>query len=257
MQRTPKLTWIGGAFFFDEHYEGQVEITVYPSTQSRPFAKNGVRAGALFGQATYSLTRGVSLTGGVRYTDEHKDLDNTGGLYLLGTATLAVPTSFYDYVDDATYQAWTPKGSIQVQVSRDTFVYVSATRGFKSGGFNQFNPTAPESQRAFNPEFAWSFEGGLKRTMASGRVRLNTAVFSNDYRDLQVQSFLRTAVIDVSNAGSATIRGVEVETAVTPGRNVQLAGYVSWLDAIYDRYLFRAPGSADARRGGEPAEQRA
>jgi iron complex outermembrane recepter protein len=89
VQRTPKLTWIGGAFLFDEHYEGQVEITVYPFTQTRPFAKNGVKAGALFGQATYSLTRGVSLTGGVRYTDEQKDLDNTGGLYRLGTATLA------------------------------------------------------------------------------------------------------------------------------------------------------------------------
>ena len=31
VQRTPKLTWIGGAFFFDEHNEGQVEITVYPA----------------------------------------------------------------------------------------------------------------------------------------------------------------------------------------------------------------------------------
>ena len=57
-------------------------------------------------------------------------------MYRLGTAILADPTSFYDYVDDATFEAWTPKGSIQVQVSRDTFVYVSATRGFKSGGFN-------------------------------------------------------------------------------------------------------------------------
>ena len=250
VQRTPKLTWIGGAFVFDEHYEGQVEITVYPFTQTRPFAKNGVKAGALFGQATYSLTRGVSLTGGVRYTDEQKDLDNTGGLYRLGTATLAVPTSFYDYVDDATYQAWTPKGGIQVQVSRDTFVYVSATRGFKSGGFNQFNPTAPESERAFNPEFAWSFEGGLKRTMASGRVRVNTAVFSNDYRDLQVQSFLRTGVIDVSNAGTATIRGIEVEAAAAAGRGVQLAGHFSWLDATYDRYLFRGPGSVTLDAAG-------
>jgi iron complex outermembrane recepter protein len=242
VQRTPKLTWIGGAFFFDEHYEGQVEITVYPfQTQTRPFAKNGVKAGALFGQATYSLTRAVALTGGVRYTDEQKDLDNAGGVYRLGTAVLAIPTSFYDYVDDATYQAWTPKGSIQVQVSRDTFVYVSATRGFKSGGFNQFNPTAPASERVFNPEFAWSFEGGLKRTMASGRVRVNTAVFSNDYRDLQVQSFLRPGVIDVSNAGSATIRGIEVEAAAA-GRGGQLAGHVSWLDATYDRYLFRGPG---------------
>lgn len=251
VQRTPKLTWIGGGFFFDEHYEGHVEITVYPfRTQTRPFAKIGVKAAALFGQATYSLTRRVSLTGGIRYTDEQKDLDNTGGVYRLGMAILADPTSFYDYVDDATFQAWTPKGSIQMQVSRDTFVYVSATRGFKSGGFNQFNPTAPEPERAFNPEFAWSFEGGLKRTMASGRVRVNMAVFSNDYRDLQVQSFLRPGVIDVSNAGSATIRGIEVQAAAASGRGVQLAGHFSWLDATYDRYLFRAPGSVTLDAAG-------
>ena len=168
----------------------------------------------------------------------------------MGRPILADPSSFYDYVDEATYQAWTPKGSVQVQVSRDTFVYVSATRGFKSGGFNQFNPTAPESERAFSPEFAWSFEGGLKRTMAGGRVRVNTAVFSNDYRDLQVQSFLRPGVIDVSNAGSATIRGVEVEAAAAAGRGVQLAGHFSWLDATYDRYLFRGPGSVTLDAAG-------
>jgi iron complex outermembrane receptor protein len=137
-----------------------------------------------------------------------------------------------------------------VQVSRDTFVYASATRGFKSGGFNQFNATAPESQRTFNPEFAWSFEGGLKRTMAGGRVRVNTAVFSNDYRDLQVQSFLRPGVIDVSNAGSATIRGIEVEAAAASGRAVQLAGHFSWLDATYDRYLFRGPGNVTLDAAG-------
>jgi outer membrane receptor protein involved in Fe transport len=58
---------------------------------------------------------------------------------------------------------------------------------------------------------------------------VNTAVFSNDYRDLQVQSFLRTGVIDVSSAGSATIRGIEVEAAAAAGRGVQLAGHFSWL----------------------------
>ena len=91
VQRTPKITWIGGAFFYDEHYEGQVEITVYPrQTQARPFAKNGVKAGALFGQATYSLSNRVSLTGGLRYTDEQKSLENTGGVYRLGTPILAI-----------------------------------------------------------------------------------------------------------------------------------------------------------------------
>jgi iron complex outermembrane receptor protein len=141
---------------------------------------------ALFGQATYSVSSRVSLTGGVRYTDERKDLDNTGGVYRLGTTILADPTSFYDYVDNATYRAWTPKVSIHVQASRDTFVYASATRGFKSGGFN---PTATRPGLAFNPEFAWSYEGGLKRTLAGGRP-IDISFRSLD-RDAAVGGFSR------------------------------------------------------------------
>ena len=98
VQRTPNLTWIGGGFFYEEHYEGHVEITVLES-QTRPFAKVGVGAAALFGQATYTLTPRLSLTGGVRYTDERKDLHNTGGRYHVATGERF---SSYDYVDNAT-----------------------------------------------------------------------------------------------------------------------------------------------------------
>jgi iron complex outermembrane receptor protein len=78
--------------------------------------------------------------------------------------------------------------------------------------------------------------------MAAGRVQVNTAAFYNDYQDLQVQSFLRPAVLDIRNAASATIRGVEVEVVAAPGRGLQLAGNVSWLGAAYDRYMAVAPG---------------
>jgi iron complex outermembrane recepter protein len=248
VKRTPRLTWIGGVFFYEDQNEGQVEITVYPAgTQIRPFARIGTGARALFGQGTYRVSSRVALTGGLRYTGERKNLDNTGGVYQLGTAILAVPTSFYDYTETATYHAWTPKGSIELQLSPDTFAYVSATRGFKSGGFN---PTAPQPGGGFNPEFAWSYEGGLKRTMAGGRARVNTAVFHNDYRDLQVQSFVRPAVLDIRNAGAATINGVEIEVAGAAGRRIQLAGHLSWLAATYDRYLAAVPGGATLDAAG-------
>jgi outer membrane receptor protein involved in Fe transport len=90
VQRTEKLTWIGGLFFFDEHNQGQVEITFCPAVQRRPFARNDVKAGALFGQATYRLTRRVSVTGGVRYTGEQKDLANTAGCTGLGRQSLPI-----------------------------------------------------------------------------------------------------------------------------------------------------------------------
>ena len=45
VQRTPKLTWIGGAFFFDEHNEGQVEITLYPTGNPDPALREDRREG--------------------------------------------------------------------------------------------------------------------------------------------------------------------------------------------------------------------
>ena len=240
VRRSPRTTWIGGAFLYDDHNEGAVEVTTYPlGIQTRLFPKIDANARALFGQASYGLTRRVTLTGGTRYTHEQKDLDNTGGVYRLGTATLADPATFYDYVDHTGSNAWTPKGAIEVRLSADTFAYASATRGFKSGGFNT---TAHVSGRHFGPEFAWSYEGGLKHAMADGRVRANVAVFDNDYRDLQVLSFLAPGVFEISNAGAATIKGVEIETAVVPRRSVQLLANVSWLDARYDRYRARVTG---------------
>ena len=248
-QSTSRLTWIGGAFFFDEQDDGPVRITQFgpPAIQIRPFATVDARAWALFGQATYKLSSHVSLTGGVRYSDEQKETHNLGGVYRLDTDVLANPASFYDFVDRATYDAWTPKGSLQVQASRDTFVYVSATRGFKSGGLNI---TARRPGGAFRPEFAWSYEGGLKRTMAEGRVRVNAAAFYNDYQDLQVQTFIQTGVVLVSNAASATIKGLELEAAATVWRGLQLTGSLSWLDATYDRYEAVGPGDVRGDAAG-------
>jgi iron complex outermembrane receptor protein len=248
VQRTPKLTWIGGTFIFHDHNEGEIDVTSYPfGTHTRIFPRIGTRAWAIFGQATYRVSSRVSLTGGVRYTDERKGLDNTGGVYRLGTAVLADPGSFYDYVDNANSDAWTPRSSIEVDLSQGTFLYVSATGGFKSGGFNT---TARGTGQAFRPEFASTYEGGLKHTMAGGRARANAAVFYNKYRDLQVLSLIAPGQVNINNAGSAGIRGIEVEVSGTPGRSVQLAGNVSWLNASYDRYLARGPGGTTLDAAG-------
>ena len=54
--------------------------------------------------------------------------------------------------------------------------------------------------RGFAPEWAWSYEAGLKTSLASGRGQLNLAAFRTDYTDLQVQTSIRPGVLDISNA---------------------------------------------------------
>jgi outer membrane receptor protein involved in Fe transport len=164
--QTPKLALLGGAFLFDERVDGPVLITLYPAVQRRPHATIDTSAWAVFSQAMYHMSPRVAFSGGIRYSDESKDLANTGGTYRIGTTALDNSSTFYQFVDHVTYNAWTPKVSIQLVATSDVFVYASASRGFKSGGFN---PSWPKPDRPYNPELAWSYEGGLKSTVAGGR----------------------------------------------------------------------------------------
>ena len=205
----PRLTWVGGLFLFSE----SDHQTIWSDQPAGPFQRQldprvSATSRALFGQATFGLTSRVSATAGVRYTREGKDIDNAGGRYVLEDPNLQIPGSVYGYSDSIAHSAWTPRIGLEMQLPNGGLAYVSATRGFKSGGFN-ISSTAPG--RGYDPEWAWSYEGGWKGTLMGGRSRFSTSAFVMDYTNLQVQTPIGIGVLDIRNAAAATIRGIEVE----------------------------------------------
>ena len=128
--------------------------------------------GQVFGQGRYLLSDRVAITGGLRYSHEREEAH-----------VIAEGLRSFDVISTADDAAWTPKAGIELETSRDTFLFLSATRGFKSGGVNI---VAQVPGSTFRPELAWSYEAGVKRTLPGGRGRVNAAVFYVDYRDLQV-----------------------------------------------------------------------
>jgi iron complex outermembrane recepter protein len=230
----PGLSWIGGLFLFDED-DHQPTVVRLGGPRLLNFLDPTVdaSAGALFGQATVDLTRGLSASTGLRYTTERKSIVNSGRLQTIDEPAVVLPSSEYAYTDAISYSAWTPRFGLDFRMRPDTFAYVSAARGFKSGGFNF---TSPEPGRGYAPEWAWSYEGGLKAALAGGRARINLAVFHTDYTDLQVQTPIRPGVIDISNAAEATIRGIELEGTARIGPSVRAGGHIAWLTAKYDHY---------------------
>jgi iron complex outermembrane recepter protein len=231
----PGLTWIAGMFLFDERDRQPISIRLGgPRLENRLDPDVGANSSAVFGQASVDLTRRLTATAGLRYSREKKTIVNAGDLNTLDLPVTLVAGSAYAYSDAISHTAWTPKFGLDMRLRAGTFGYVSATRGFKSGGFNL---TSPEAGRGYAPEWAWSYEGGLKTTVAGGRARFNAAVFQTDYSDLQVQTAIRPGVIDISNAAAATIRGVELEGMARLTSKLHLGGHAAWLDAIYDRYV--------------------
>jgi iron complex outermembrane receptor protein len=244
----PRLTWIAGLFLFDEVDRQPVSVLLGgPRLENRLDPSVGASARAAFGQSTVGVTERVSVTAGIRYSRERKTIDSAGQVSTLDAPVTVLPGTSYAYTDAISHTAWTPKFGLDLRAGENSFAYVSATRGFKSGGFN---PTSPEAGRGYAPEWAWSYEGGLKTLVARGRARLNVAVFQTDYSDLQVQTAIRPGVIDISNAAEATVRGVEVETATRLKPSLHAGGHLAWLDATYDRYIAVGVGGVTGDAAG-------
>ena len=236
------MTWVGGLFLFDEDdhqtfWVDQPDLGIQIQLDPRVDATSR----AVFGQTTVGVRSGLSVTAGLRYTNEGKEIQNAGGRYGLGAAGSAVAGTVYRYADSVMHSAWTPKIGLEMQLPNAALAYVSATRGFKSGGFN---PSSRTAGGGYAPEWAWSYEGGVKGTLLDGRSRFGVSAFLMDYTNLQVQTPVAVGVLDIRNAAAATIRGVEVENTSRLGRGVSVGGHATWLDAAYDRYIAVAVGGA-------------
>lgn len=215
-----RLEWIVGAFYLREKARDQLQILEPGRTLALP-EENVTNAAALYGQATYEVMDRLRLTGGLRYSYEKKDFSyrvRSAGLDVGGEAV------------EASWKAWTPKVGVQYDVNQDVMVYASATRGFKSGGFQLGDG------RPFRPEFIWAYEGGVKSMFWDRRLRANLSVFYYDYTDMQVVEYIN-GVATTTNAGKATLKGGELELQARPVAGLDLTATAAYLDAKYDRFF--------------------
>ncbi len=196
-----------------------------------------IKSYAGFGQGTFNLTDRLSLTAGLRYTYEKKTYSLTHIRKNAGTFVVP-PTVISD-----NWNSVSPRFGIEYQASPDLLFYSSAARGFKSGGFNG-RPTTQGEVESYDPEFLWSYEVGLKSEWFGRRLRFNTALFYNDYTDIQLSSVRATPegnlLLVVENAGKAKVKGFEIELLTRPIANLELSGGIGFIDAKFTKL---APGA--------------
>lgn len=134
-----------------------------------------------------------------------------------------------------------PKASVQYRFDDDAMAYATFARGYKSGGFNA--QPVNTSQLAFDEEDAKTYELGFKSEWLGGAARFNVAAFYTDFDGLQVAAFNGISYV-VSNAASATIKGIEYEAMLVPADGFLLSLNGALTDAQYDEFT-RAPCTAE------------
>ncbi|MBW8848350.1 MAG: TonB-dependent receptor, partial [Burkholderiales bacterium] len=151
-----------------------------------------------------------------------------------------------------------PRLSLEYKASNAVKLYTTASRGFKSGGYNiRANTTAfPSSSKPFGDEKLDSLELGAKMVLDEGRLELNTAVFHNKYKNVQLSVFTSYTQSngqpgffgDFTNAGKATVQGAEVEFLWMPTTAWRLSGNLAGIHAKYDEYIDRGVNVADQKK---------
>jgi iron complex outermembrane receptor protein len=199
------------------------------------------RSYAAFGHVSWEFSPSWTLATGLRYTHETKDYDRSTSTFW--GAPLGALDATFAFADSASWSALTPSLSLQKAFSDNLMGYVSANRGFKSGGFNGRANSASEVS-SFNPEFVWTYEAGLKMQSADRRLRGNLAVFHSDYKDFQARvsevtnpgAPIPTFAFPVLNAAELSITGIEFEGVALLGEATQLSTQLGWMDAKYDTF---------------------
>lgn len=156
---------------------------------------------ALFGQAGYDINSDVELTLALRYDSEKRDAFDSRNK----TASQI----------NRTFSQLQPKASIAWQMTDDVLSYLTYSKGFRSGGFNEYSPKVI---RQYDKEVSNTFETGLKTTWMEGKVWLNMSLFRIDQQDAQ---FTRL------NPNTFTLENLNIDEVVINGAELEMSAKVS------------------------------
>lgn len=239
-----RLRYAAGVYYFKE--EGSDPLIVdLPDSFATIFidvADIDNESIAGYAQATLDVTTALSLTGGIRYTEDKKKfftdqylITGTASEIIFGGAPAGsvVPLVPRNSSVSEKYTNWSPRLSLEFAVSDALMTYASFSKGFKSGGFNLRYVQPRAEVLSFDPEKLTTYELGFKWQGLDNRLRLNGAAFHTDYSNIQVTTFENLGAPITDNAGKAEIRGFELELAVLPVPNLQVSAGVGYLDAKY------------------------
>ncbi|SHH12340.1 iron complex outermembrane recepter protein [Hydrocarboniphaga daqingensis] len=256
------LTYVAGVYYFaDDGNTDNPQRFFFGNAlfDSRYATKTDAWAG--YGQVDYKPVDALTLSAGIRYTREKKELSRVFGV----SASAADP--FFYFIPEGTqasrtFDATTPMLSVAYKLTPQVNLYARYAEGFKSGGFNgEYSNTAPpadrpninidETRTPFKPERQKSFEVGSKSTLFDGRALLNVALFHNELTDLQQSTFLggaeSAAGSVIRNAGEATVYGAELEATVVLMPGTRLSGNYAYLHPEFDRFDDGGVNQADNR----------
>jgi len=266
-----RFQWFVGASYYNETASATSNLTIYEDPgldvlfldeglclvaqdfgldcgvhRESSFAENETTSLAVYGDATYDLSDRLSVTFGLRFTDEEKEmvlntpLTDSTTTALISVVAGAANNAVFSFTPGAIVakDSWTsldPRLAVDYKIGESSLLYASYAQGFKSGGFNR-QPTLPGGTRilAFDPEENNAYEIGFKTDFADQRVRLNIAAFIYDYADFQLETNDNASIL-IQNVADLETSGIEADLTWLVSDNFDLRLSYAALNAEFEQ----------------------
>jgi iron complex outermembrane recepter protein len=201
----------------------------------------------VYGRATWKILASTSLVGGLRFN--HDELKYTYGETI---NVVSFPTAIYGPLysqGSGSSNAVVGDFSVQQQIAENSMAYVTYARGYSPEAYNTSavlypepgNPNAAIPLKPVGQEHINHFEIGSKGTYLDRTLMLNLDVFDTIYQDYQIQTYaavanVLTPPLDLTSAGKAETRGVELDTqwAATPTTRLNFSA--AYINATFKDY---------------------
>ena len=221
---------------------------------------------AFFGQSTINLSDSLRLIAGLRYTIDQLDVFHRRTTALAGPGIqpnfdagvfnngatgpggfIAGPSNGVPFTNKATNENLSGKAGVQFDISDNSMVYGTFSRGYKGPAFNIFFNLTATGSGVISPETSDAYEIGLKNTLFGGKLVLNLAAYYAKYSNFQANNpdiVAGVVVTRFTNAGDISTRGIEADFLLRPVDDLSISGGLAYTDARVD--AFRAPPGAAA-----------
>lgn len=169
------LEWTAGAFYFDsDSFNGGRVISVHTILDFDVLDDVASSNKSVFGHVVYHASEKLSLTTGIRYSDDQKSYSflHTPLAGFNPVIPLLAPNAQQTRTD------W--KVGADYQINDEVMIYGQVSTGFRSPGFNP-RPFTTRQLLPIEGESLTAYELGIKSDWFDNRLRMNSAVFYSDY----------------------------------------------------------------------------